>query len=224
MMVSKNNYRQIKNFGPNTYSPVNNPISYSLGQTLESNFLHGSSASMYSQFSPNSQAYMAEYCGGKWDGYCEYLSTNKNTSYPNTQNNWLPSSNQIPGKTPLTAGENLIKNAAAEKYLVDMIGGVKKFQPYDPNVATSPLYGIWVPTGLTNPVPIYSISDPSNIDQDPLMNKLLANPRIFPELFVNIFNTMVRNGTLGELKGTKLGRYYAYNEPFVSRGSRELLE
>lgn len=224
-MASRNNYRCISNFGPNTYSPINNPVSYSLGQTLENNFLHGASASMYSQFSPNSQAYMAEYCGNNWDGYCEYLSTNRNVSYPNTQQNWLDTNkNQCRGdRYELTAGENLIKNAAAEKYLVDMIGAVKKFQPYDPTVASSPMYGTWVPTGVTAPIPIYAISDPANIDNDILMDKLLERSYIAPAILVNIFNTMQRNGTLGQLKGTKLGNFYARTPMFIAKGAKNVL-
>jgi len=178
---------------------------------------------MYNQFSPNSQAYMAEYCGNNWDGYCEYLSSNNNISYPNTQNNWLDNNKNCCTERPLTAGENLIKNAAAEKYLVDMIGGEKKYQPYDPTVAASPMYGTWIATGPINPIPVYAIADPANIDKDVLMDKLLARSYIAPAILLNIFNTMQRNGTLYQLKGTKLGKFYASTPMFIARGSQAVL-
>ena len=81
----------------------------------------------------------------------------------------------------MTAGEVLVHNTAARKYLVSMVGAHKKYEPFDPTVATSPLISYWVPSDncpmtLGKPVPIYAV-DPSKIDQDPVMDRILAQAR-----------------------------------------------
>lgn len=218
-MTNRNSYKCIRNFGPNTYSPVNNPVTYCMGQTLENNFLHGSTANYYSQHAPICQAYLSEYCANGWDGFCEFASNNENRTYPNSNQYWnMPS--QVGCTQNLTAGEVLIRNTAANKYLVEMIGAVKKYQPFDPNVATSPMVGTWVstdPNSMQPGIPVYAV-DPKVIDDDLVMNKILANPNIAPDILINIYNTMKRNNVIGQLKGTKLGQFYENVPYFKTRG------
>ena len=66
-------------------------------------------------------------------------------------------------------------------------------------------------------MPIYAV-DPSKIDADPVMDKILAKPAIAAEILVNIYNTMKREGTLKGLRGTNLGSFYANNGYFKSLG------
>ena len=90
----------------------------------------------------------------------------------------------------------------------------KKFEPFDPNVASSPLISYWTPSdGSDNCVPIYSV-DASKIDTDPVMNKILAKPAIALDILINIYNSMKRANTLSQLSGTKLGVYYKNNSQY----------
>jgi len=122
----------------------------------------------------------------------------------------------------LCAGQVLIRNTAARKYLVKMHGATKKYEPFDPNVATSPLISYWVPdngcpTNNSCSVPVYAV-DSKTIDKDPVMDKLLANTKIAPIILINIYNSMKRMGTLSTLKGTKLGWFYNHNHYFIEKG------
>jgi hypothetical protein len=164
---------------------------------LEHGFLHGGSANLYGKYSRPCQLFMSEYCATKWDSFCEVASYNTNTNFPNNAGNCL-------GYTDvackgLNAGEVLIKNTAARKYLVKMIGSKKTYEPFDPNVASSPLISYWIPengcpTG-SGGVPIY-IVNPKTIDSDIVMNKILSKPKIAFDILINIYNSMKRMKTL----------------------------
>lgn len=190
-----------------------------MGNTLENQFLHGSTSVFYNQHAPICQAYLADYCANNWDGFCEYASVNKNRSYPNSIQNWsLPS--EAGCSQNLNAGQILVRNTAANKYLVEMIGAKKQYQPFDPNVATSPMVGTWVSTDPNSKVPgipVYAV-DPKTIDNDPVMDRILSEPIIAPDILINIYNTMKRNGLLADLKGTKLGNFFNTYSYFKSRG------
>jgi len=215
----KNSYRQISQVGSNSYLPINNPLSYCIDNTMDQRFLHGGSSDTLGQHSKSCQAFLSDYCAENWDGFCELGAANKSTGqYPNN----IQGCESI-GDTPclgLTAGEILIHNTAAKKYITSMEGCVKKFEPFDPNVATSPMISYWVKgeyTGQRGCVPVYEV-DPKKIDDDIVMNKILARPIIALGILVNIYNTMGRRGTLGQLKGTKLGNFYSNNPYFQSLG------
>ena len=213
--MNRSTYTSISHFGSNAYAPVNNPLSYCLGANIDQKFEHGSSAAVVNgQHSKSCQLYLSEYCADKWDGFCEFASKNTNIDYPN----------QI-GKCEgfgdaackgLNAGEILIKNTAARKYLKSMGNCKKKYEPFDPNVATSPLVSYWVSDNcsyVNSCVPVYGV-DVKTIDSDPVMNKILAKPIIALDILINIFNTMKRQGTLSQLNGTKLGKFYSQHPYF----------
>ena len=52
------------------------------------------------------------------------------------------------------------------------------------------------------------VEDPSNIDNDPVLNKVLDNPHIAIQMLVNMYNTMKRKGTLESISNTRLGRFF----------------
>ncbi len=215
-----NNYSSISSFGSNAYSPVNNPLTYCLNNNMDQRFLHGSNADTYGQHSRPCQLFLSEYCASKWDNYCEVASRNTESWTPNNLKCSLTGCNNSNN----SAGEMLVRNTAARKYLVKMIGATKKYEPFDPNVPTSPLISYWVSDNKCSPhlgarclTPIYAVN-PKTIDNDIVMDKLLAKPTIAPIILVNIYNTMKRMGTLKHLKGTKLGHFYTTNPYFNSKG------
>jgi len=201
----RSNYRKIINFGSNAPSAVNNPVSYSMGDTVDNLFTHGSIAkTIDSPYSRNSQVFMADKCSKNWDKYCEYASANTNTSYPNTIAN-----NKVYQDFQLTAGEILIHNTAAKKYRINPDCN-QKCEPFDPLVPTSPMICYTTYEDNCQETPIYDLTDEqiNNIDQDIVMNKIINNPKIAIYILINIFNTMTRKGTLHKLSNKRLGFYF----------------
>jgi hypothetical protein len=208
-------YSSISNFGPNTQTAVNNPLTYCMGtRDIDKSFLHGSSsAEIIGQDSEQCQRYMSEYCANTWDKFCEASSQSTGAYFPNN----LQSCTSV-GDTVcknMTSGEFMIRNTASKKYLTQMLNCKKVFEPFDPNVPNSPMVSYFVSNcsyGLRKCVPIYEV-DPTTIDNDPVMNKILAKPIIAADILINIYNTAKRKNTLQKLKGTKLGHLFA-NAPY----------
>ena len=218
MNCNNNNYANIRNLGPNTSTEIENPLTYCMNSELSASFLHGSSAHNYRQHSKPCQMFMSEYCAQGWDGFCEKASMNQTTYYPNNLNRC-----GIPGDISFTMslGDALVRNTAKHKYLSKMIGGVKMFRPFDPNVANSPMLSYY--TSNSNSclsekamVPVFQVN-PKTIDSDPVMNKILMKPQIAMDILINIYNTMSRNGTIGTLMGTKLGKFYQIHPYFQKK-------
>jgi uncharacterized CHY-type Zn-finger protein len=208
-------YSSISNFGPNTQTAVNNPLTYCMGtRDTEKRFLHGSSTTdIIGQDSEQCQRYMSEYCANTWDKFCEASSQSTGGYFPNN----IQPCNSIGDAVckNMTAGEMMIRNTASKKYLTEMLNCKKVFEPFDPNVANSPMVSYFVNDcsyGNGSCVPIYEV-DPTAIDQDPVMNKILAKPTIAADILINIYNTAKRKKTLQRLNGTRLGHLFA-NAPY----------
>lgn len=217
MSKNSNSYRGIASFGSNAYAPVDHPLSYCMSTQMDNQFLHGSSSVTIGANSKHCQEYMTQYCAENFDGFCEAASKNSCTDFPN-QGQGCTGKGDIACRG-MNLGEALIRNVAADRFLIQMSGCHKAFQPFDPNVPNSPMVASWRSDvcGYTNAcVPVYAV-DPETIDKDDVMNKVLQNPRIAEDILVNIYNTMKRMGTLGRLKGTKLGRFY---DGIVQQGAR----
>ena len=201
-------YSTISNFGSNSYMPENNPLTYAVEDNAGQQFMHGSSSTMFNGvYSANSQNYMANYCANQWDGFCELVGDNENRSFPNQ----MTTIEQTPN-VPLSTGEILLRNTVASKYLVEMTNCMPYFEPFDPTVSSSPMIKTWRSNSNEQCIPIYAVN-PATIDADIVMNKLLAsNPkRIAPNILINIYNTMIRQGEIRKLQGTKLGMFYIAN-------------
>lgn len=214
--MKRNIYRSINSFGPTETSESNNPLTYCVNNTIDQRFLHGGNSDIYGQHSKPCQAYLSDYCAAQWDGFCEYAANNNSISYPN---NLDPCGSDVPCKG-LNAGEVLIRNTASKKYLAEMGGDcIQKFEPFDPTVANSPMISYWMPgcNSYSSCVPVYRV-DPKTIDSDIVMDKILHKPIIALDILINIFNTMTREGTIVQLKGTKLGKFYAENSYFKDKG------
>jgi hypothetical protein len=209
-----NDYQSIGSFGQSAgHSAMTNPLTYCAVTTLDSNFNH----TLGEDFGPDSeqcQRFMSEYCANNWDGVCEYVSKNVNTQYPNTVRNCgRGGTGSCMGSGiggAFTQGEILIRNTAASKYLKAMANCQRKYQPFDPTVADSPLISYWEPNCHGNQgscVPIYEV-DPSKIDHDPVMNKILQKPVIAIDVLLNIYNNAVNFKKIHHLRHTKLYRLF----------------
>jgi hypothetical protein len=207
------NYKRISNIGGDAANaPANNPLTYCLSQTMGSSFTHGAIAqTVSSSASKNCQAFMSSYCANNWDEACEHASNNRESTFPNTLN-YSSTTNEVVTQK-LTSGEILIQNTATRKYLSKMNGTncTIKYEPFDPTVASSPLIAFWsVRDNEDGCVPVYEVN-PKEIDNDPVMIKILNKPLIAWSLLINIYNTSKRKGTLDGLKGTRLYRFFMSN-------------
>jgi hypothetical protein len=225
-------YAKYGNFSPNAKSAMSNPLTYCAVTTMDSGFNHTLGATLLSPGSSQCQAFMSQYCASKWDSICEIMSRDQNRNFPNSQaqcnqsggpaggNNWLcdlSSNNTNLGNT-FTNGEILIRNAAAEKYLSAMSDNcIRKYEPFDPTVPDSPLISKWMPVGNSCGngscgsgggvcIPIYAV-DPKTIDNDPVMNKIIAKPAIAMDILINMYKWAKRNNTLKDLQHTKLYKF-----------------
>ena len=85
-MSCNNNYSNIKNFGSNVNTEIENPLTYCMNTELSASFLQGSSARAYRADSKPCQMFMSEYCAQGWDDFCEKASENPITYFPNNLN------------------------------------------------------------------------------------------------------------------------------------------
>jgi hypothetical protein len=209
-------YKCISSFGQGiANNQVNNPLTYCVEQTVDNQFMHGSISGKIG--GPNSrpcQAFMSQYCANDWTEVCELASRNKSTMYPNNIQKCGTGSDC----ENLTSGDILVQNTATRKYLVEMLGNScnVKYEPFDPTVASSPLIGYWYngcnTQGNGGCTPVYAV-DPTKIDNDIVMNKILSKPIIAWSLLVNIYNTANRKKQLDELKGTRIYNFFM-SDPF----------
>lgn len=211
-------YQNISSFGYQVKAlAVNNPLSYCLSEGMDNSFMHGGHAGkILNRGTKPCQSYISEYCSNNWDEYCELESKNDSKLFNslNTEQNTLTNST-----VGLTAGEVLLYNTASKKYVIRREGNCKLVSTqFDPTVASSPMFTEWVGgngicslSSCTDKggdcVPIYGV-DPQTINSDPLMNKILDKPSIALDILKKIYFGMKKEGTLSQLKGTRLGNFF----------------
>lgn len=202
-------YRPIGSFGQGAATDPNaNPLTYCLIDSIDTSFAHGQNLDLRGPQTKKCQMFMSDYCAKDWNGVCEFAFQNRNKMVPN-----MLQSCQSYGDAAcvgLTEGQILLRNTASKKYLSAISNNCSlKYEPFDPTVASSPMVSYW--TSSCNAkgacVPMYEV-DPSKIDSDVVMNKILSNPKIAWGVLVNIYNTAVRKGTLPTLQGTKLYKFF----------------
>lgn len=213
------NYTSIGNFGNSNQNSLSDPMALIASSGLGAGFQNVLGASYLNPDGEHAQKYAAQWCATVgWNGTCEVLSKNVNRALPNTMASCYTPNGSC--QINLTQGQQLVRNTAMEKYLVAMSDNcVRQYQPFDPTSADSPLMSSWVNQGYSSSnksckscswtacVPIYGV-DPSKIDQDPVMNKILAEPWIAMDILINIYNNLKRKGKLSTLKNTKLGTLF----------------
>jgi hypothetical protein len=89
--------------------------------------------------------------------------------------------------------------------MIDMQNCKKIYEQFDPLAPDSPMISYWNYDSSCKP--IYAV-DPTQIDSDPVMNKLLNSPGIAKDILRDIYMSMKQSGKLSSLKRTRLGRFY----------------
>jgi hypothetical protein len=182
----------------------NDPATFCIGTNASQAFNHGSNAAIYGQNSPECQIYMSQRCAKNWDRVCEYAASHRaNEEYATRADTMGQGMKSV---IDLSPSDVLLRNTAMEKYRIRMHGGRNcelKTTQFDPINPSSPFMSYYVGSGC---VPEFAV-DPDKIDDDPVMNRILSNPKIAMQMLVNIKNTMTRHGTIHLLAGTRLGNF-----------------
>ena len=182
-MSGSNKYIQSINYGKGINQNINrradpqNPLTYCIFDTMDINFLHGSSAADYKLYCIECQNYMADRCAGvfnesqNWDQMCElYLHANKDTDWPNEAAIDRKSATVKPNyRKERTVGERLIRNALERRFLVYPNSAVT-IKQFDPNQPNSPFYKEVCGTASIILSRIKNINR-ETIDNDRLMNE-----------------------------------------------------
>ena len=221
-------YRSIKDFAPeiqNEYSA--DPLYYCTTDLMDSQFLHGAQGRIFGRYNRHCSEFLSARCSMNWDDVCEVMSKDKETRFPDT----TTSINMQPiERSDLTYGEQLIRDSAYKKYKIQSYNCNLVCEPFDPTVVNSPVicYESRSATNSDNSVDKYSFSSGNiegaycqstyaitpeqvqNLDNDPIMNKILNKPQIAMDLLENIYIGMKNTKTLQLLKGTRLGLFYQY--------------
>ena len=196
-------YKRLVNFGMDKGATYNNdPLTYCLGNNISQRFNHGGNSDTYGQNSKPCQVYMARRCADQWDNICDHAMNPKtNDEFAFATELMDAGMNQIQG---LTSGEVFLRNVAIEKYRTSMNNCDLRRESFDPLSPSSPNITYFVGQ---NCIPTFSV-DPYTIDDDPVMNRILLNPRIASDILFNIYTTMNKAGTLHQLIGTRLGNSF----------------
>ncbi len=209
-------YSMIGDFGSSPESQ-SNPLSYCFVSGLDSGAYHTlGNKGLSGPDRRNCQLFTAAYCANEWNDICEYASKDTQSG-PMIVNQVSPCISNY-NREPLTKGEILIRNTMAEKYLKKMSANCKRsYEEFDPTTGNSPLISSWVPmtgqcgstkcNGLDVCIPVYGI-DPKTVDNDRVMDLALQKPSIAMDIFVNIYNNALNDGSLDSLRGTKVYAFF----------------
>jgi hypothetical protein len=207
-----NQYANISNFGGKNNPPcagTNDPLTYCLVDTMDKSFQHGSIGHLFGPRSQKCQAYMSERCANNWDGFCEYsykTNTPQSGAWPNAQiwpDTQQPKAwNTALAGTALSTGEQLLANTAMRKYCTFNNCPPPRCEPFDPTNPDSPNISYY--DNSYNCIPTCTV-DPSIIDNDPVMDRMISNPKAASTTLINICNTARRTGAA--LGGTKIGNF-----------------
>lgn len=181
----RSNYVPLKNFGT-ALAPVlrTDPIAYSIYRDIDSLFDEGSMAHSFGPASKSSQCYMAERCSKNWDGACELLSRNNDTSKPNVGLVESPLFRQnAPGT--MSIGDYLVLNSATRRFCNFDTCSVTE-EIYNPNDPTSPMVRQIGSYGSRPCMPVCKV--PENPDNDVLLNKMLNQPQKYLDLLLNMYH------------------------------------
>lgn len=180
-----------------------------LDTTINGNFYMGKPNFQYGSRTLNGQLLLSNYVAenaslsDQFDDISLAAINLKGKGFPNNVPGCSQSCYQCP-ESDNQYGDMIVENAARMKYCVYPSGSYYQF-PYNPTDPNSPILTQII--GSNTPV---CTVDPSTIENDPLMNKILEAPEKHTNLLANIYKN-----TSG-LEGTRLGAFYNDNIPYFT--------
>jgi hypothetical protein len=193
-MASYPKFLQFGNaMNPNVKNPLDqsNPLTYCLIPSYNSQFLHGSTSSnlLYTPSGPGCMNYMSERCSIVYDGYCRaYKDLNTDTSWPNLGciDNLSFNLAKTFQRINTTTGQNMVRNAAERRFIV-YPGIVMTAEPFDPNVANSPIVSRYLNSYKPGPVGFKNLNDPSKVDNDDLIHEMCTHWQACLDILTKIY-------------------------------------
>lgn len=175
----------------------NDPLQMCMMESMDRKFEFGGAVgNQTGAKSRKCQQYMAERCAKNWDGFCEYFYRNHNDISVNPISR--PWEVDYGFDISRTTGENLLRNTAEVKYC--------SFPTCQPQTESFNPVGLGSNTlTYTNQCTPSCTVDPTSIDTDPVMNRLLEKPLVAAGTLVNICNTSRYKGI--DLSGTRIGQF-----------------
>lgn len=222
--MSCSGYARISELAPSRNKVVADDIlRYCVPSELDSGFANGSVRNVSG---PNSMLamkalpkYFSMYArenNGDLPPLFDYMISDMTPGLPDPNRDC--SSSSVPGE--LTKGQILIRNVLKELYLSKMSDNCfLQYESLDPTSASSPLIGTWASGssqcgsgtncyGNGQCIALYDVN-PNTINNCKCMNAVLDNPRIALDILINIYNNRLNSGTLAQLRGTRLGGFFA---------------
>lgn len=210
-------YNTFSDYGTHKF-PLNNPLAYCMVSEVNLGFNQGSAAmGNLNKYSRECQLFMSQRCAENWDEFCELSSQAVGNGYQQFSQETTRLFENEPSNgfeyKGLNSGQILVRNTAKQKYVNTVMGQCSiEEMDFDPNVVATPSIRYWKSQNGGVCLPTYAVSDPKTIDQDPVMNKLLDEPKIALDVLVSIYVTLVRRGQLQSFSNTRLGLFFANNK------------
>lgn len=201
--IRSKNYVPFANFGT-SLSPVlrTNPVANSIYRDIDSFFDEGSLAHTFGPATESSQLYMAEKCSKEWDGACELLSRNNDTSKPNVG---LVESQLFRHNEPgtMSIGDYLVLNTGTRRFCTFDTCSIDE-SLYNVNDPSSPFVKKIGSSDTKECVPV--CLPPPNPDSDIVLNKILNQPHKYIDLLVNMYHNCRKNRDA--YKNTRIGNIF----------------
>ena len=202
-ITNKGGYTPLRNFGRALAPQLRtDPVGYSIYRDTNSFFDEGSLAHTFGPATVSSQAFMAERCSKEWDGACELLSRNNDTSKPNVA---LVNSPAFQPNAPgtMSIGDYLVLNSAIRRF-GNFDTCVVQEELYNPNDPTSPFVKTYGNKCSRVCMPVCKV--PENPDADIILNKVLYQPHKFMDLLTNMYYHS--RDKLDQYKNTRIGKTF----------------
>jgi hypothetical protein len=210
-----------KDLNNNIKNPMNaaNPLTYCMIPTLNSQFFHGSLSGglLYGNENSNCMNFMAERCSKEWDGFCEaYLDINVDSYWPNQAVVDATAYNNAKNffKFKPTIGQDLLRNACYRKFIYNPNSN-PSYQQFDNTVPNSPLLTVY-DNYVTGYSQIKNLSDPSKLDQDPHIQRMLKYPYVCFDVLGRIYLAYLRKENGINIRGTFLEKFFQENKKILN--------
>ena len=196
------NYLPIQRLCHGCY-PSQSPLEVCLDKSVQTLMEYGSTGAGLGPESSPCQQYLVDRCSQRWDGACDYYYNKyqqiRDTRIPFACTDGICAPNRQPW------GNCLLGESAKRRFL-NYDHTQRCVQQVDPSVPDSP----WVTTRITRdgmPIePICTHLDVDNLDNDPIMNRCLANPVACAYTLGKIKDYVDQNNI--DLRDTKLGKFF----------------
>ena len=205
-------YAKISNFGQIQPTFMTDAVGFSVNKDIDTSFDIGPTSRLFGPDMANAQLYMAEKCAKEWDGSCELMSRNQDSSKCNA-GKISSSLFKTPNVEGMTVGDFLVENAAVRRFCNLSSCKLTK-EPYNPMDPHSPMVSSYSDNGYKQCLPV--CEPPSDPDNDILLNKVLDKPDRHIDLLLNMYRNVKDRQ---KYQNTRLGMIFNVLDSYYAQGS-----